>query len=253
MKKSVLVINPKSVEIMKAIYNILVIDALDIIILGNRDYISYLCSQINLNINLLQIIECENEEKISDVIKTYKSIKSINGIIVDGFRYEMLYELFKYREICNIVDFGIFKKSCFLVKNAIDSTYKKNIEETIKLIRSINLNSINTGIVCIDKQKGIMKKKWLKKEFNLKNVDIINKDKIKKCKYNLIVFDDRLTEIEYLNKISSKVLPKVTEINKASNIIIFDANGKVFKNIFLQFMFLSKTSLLNNQINTQAI
>ena len=245
MKKTVLVINPKSIDIMKAIYNILVINALDIIILGFRQQIQVLCEMVNLDINLLQIIDCNNEEEIIKSYVKYKSVKEINGIIVDGINKDILYKKIKCNEVCTLVDYGMFKKSCFIVNNTLDKNFSNNIMETIILLKSF-INKINIGFVCLDNNQASMKKKWLKEEFGIKKMCCLKVNKIKKCKCNMIIFDDQLMEKEYINKIKKSICIKATEINKASNIIIFDANGKVFKNIFMQFMFLSKTALLNN-------
>lgn len=245
MRKTVLVINPKSIDIMKAIYNILVINALDIIILGVREKIQKLCEEVNLDINLLQIIDCDNEEDIIKSYDKYKSIKDIKGIIVDGIKKDILYKKMKCNQICTLVDYGMFKKSCFIVNNTSGKNLSCNIIETIILLKSFT-SKISIGLICLDNTKATLKKKWLKEEIGIKKIYFMKKEKIKKCKCNMIIFDDELMEKEYINKIKKSICIKSTEINKASNMIIFDANGKVFKNIFMQFMFLSKTTLIND-------
>lgn len=251
-KKTILVINPKSLNVMKAIYNTLVANLLDIIILGNRSIIYNLCTQINLNINLLQIVDCNTENDIYYKLKKYKEIKTISGIIVDDLKEEKLLNLYSYYSLCNLIDFGIFKKSVFLIKNTIKMNLLKNISDTIQIINNLNINDINVAIIG-DREKALEKRRIIKQGLGLKSVDIIDEAKIIKCKYNIIIFEDKYKEIEYLNYINKLVLPRIIEIKKASNIYIFDANNKEFKNIFLEIVFLNKINSLYNKINSQLI
>lgn len=251
-KKTVLVINPKSINLMKAIYNNLVANLLDIIILGNRTNIYELCVKIHLNINLLQIVDCENENEIYLKLKKYKKIKNISGIIVDGINEEKILNLYSYHSICNLIDFGVFKQSVFLIKNTVKINFLKNIRDTIQLINCLDINNINVAIVG-EREKALEKRRIIKQELGLKSVDIIDENKIIKCKYNIIVFEAKHKEIEYLEKINKLTLPRIIEIKKASNVYIFDANNKEFKNIFLQIIFLNKVNLLYDKINSQII
>lgn len=252
-KNTILVINPKNKNIIKAIFNALVINMLDIIILGNRLEISKLCEEVNLNVDLLQIIECETEQKVCQRLNHYKNYKNIKGIIFDDFREDKIIDIFNYNNICQLIDFGIFKKSVFVVKNTVEINLKRCIIETIKLIEQLKINSLNVGVISLDKQRAVMKKKWLKKEFKFRNIDIIEINKIKKCKHNLIIFDDKILENEYICKIKTMVLPRTVQIKKASNVLIFDAKDLEFKNIFIQLVLLSKLTLFNNEINSQAV
>ena len=86
-----------------------------------------------------------------------------------------------------------------------------------------------------------------------------NQDILPKMEKDISYINDSIKEevslykTSYINKINEYILPKVIEINKASNILIFDAKGKKLKNIFFEFLFFSKLNQLNNEFNTQAI
>ena len=56
-KNNVVIINPKSINVMKAVCNAVMLDIVDIVIFGNKDSIKSLCEELNFNSNLLNIIE----------------------------------------------------------------------------------------------------------------------------------------------------------------------------------------------------
>lgn len=249
--KSMLVVNPVSVNIMKAIYNILVLNKLDIIILGNRTIVYNLCNKVNLNINLLQIIQCNNESEILYRLKKIKGINNIQGIIYDEINQEKIFNIFQYHSICKMIDFGVFKKSVFLIRNTTKYNLINNIKESMKLINSFQFKLLNIGIVYSNKDKALLKRKILKQHLNIRNIDIIDIRKIKNNNYNIIIFDDKISEQEYIDKINNMVLPRIIDINIYNNIFLFNANKQQFKNIFFQFMFIQKLKPLNYQIYTQ--
>lgn len=252
-KNTVLVINPNSINLMKAIYNALVSNILEIIILGNKKTIYELSSQINLNIDLLKIIDCNNVNDIYHKMKIIKDKYLIQGIIIDNYDEEQLLNFYSYYSISTMIDFGIFKKSVFLLKGGAKINLVQNIEEIKQLMKQFNIENINIGVVYSNKDKSYYKRKLLKDGLGIKNVDIIDESKIKKCKYNIVLFDDKNNEEQYLNQLKNLVLPRFIQIKKASNIYIFNAKGQNFKNIFLQFIFISKVKELINEFNTKVI
>lgn len=252
-KNSVLIINPVSSNIIKAIYNAIVINLLDIIILGDRTIIYTLCKELNLDIEQLQIINLIEINDISFKIEEYIKINEIKGIIIDDNIDGNLIKKIKTKNICNLVDYGVFLKSIFIIKYQNYNVLINNIKETENIMRNLNIFNVKIGIVGNHKTEANNIKKELRKNFNYKKIDIINESKISNCKYNIIIFEDKMEEMIYLNNITNKVLVRRIEIKKASNVYIFDAKGKQFKNIFLQLLYLSKIDNLNNEINTKII
>ncbi len=252
-KKTILIINPISINLMKGIHNVLITELLDLIILGNRNIINTLCNEINLNINSLQIIDCNNQDEIYEKLKQYSKIKNIFGIIYDDFNEELLLDVYDINSLGYLIDFGIFKKSVLLVRNSNKKDQYYCLNEMINIINNLNFDQLKISIVKSNKEKTNLKAKQIKQILNIQKIDNIDITKIKKCKYNIIIFDDKFKEIEYINKIKNMFLPRIIEIKKASNMFIFDAKNKEFKNIFIQFLFLNKINCLNNKVNTQAI
>ena len=82
-KNTILVINPVSKNIMKAIYNAIIVNLINIIIIGDRKIIYALCIELNINIQLLQIVDCNNIQNLNKKLEEYKLIKNIKGIIID--------------------------------------------------------------------------------------------------------------------------------------------------------------------------
>lgn len=252
MKKTILIVNPTSLNLIKAIYNILTTNLLEIIIIGNREVIKKLCMQIHLNIDLLQLIEYTDENDIYQKILSCQKNHCVQGIIVDDFVNKQ-YLKKECNYICTMIDFNIFKQSVFIINNTKSNELINKIKETIVLLKQLQISTINVGIVTINKDKVIQRKKQIKNELGIKKVDLITEDKIKKSKYNIIIFEEKYKEIEYINQIHQMVLPRIIEIKIASNIFIFDALQQPFKNLFLQLIFLNKIDLLNNKVNSQVI
>lgn len=252
MKKTILIVNPTTLNLIKAIYNILTTNLLEIIIIGNREVIKNLCMQIHLNIDLLQLIEYTDENDIYQKILSCQKNHCVQGIIVDDFVNKQ-YLKKECNYICTMIDFNIFKQSVFIINNTKSNELINKIKETIVLLKQLQISTINVGIVTINKDKVIQRKKQIKNELGIKKVDLITEDKIKKSKYNIIIFEEKYKEIEYINQIHQMVLPRIIDIKIASNIFIFDALQQPFKNLFLQLIFLNKIDLLNNKVNSQVI
>lgn len=252
-KNTVLIINPVSVNIMKAIYNALVINMLDIIILGDRKIIYALCMELNLDIGQLQIIDLLQLDDISVKVDEYTRMKEIKGIIIDDNISGKLIKKINTRHICSIIDYGIFLKSIFIIKYKNTNELMKNINETIEILNNLNQNNINIGLIGSKKETICKIKKEIKEKIKIKKVDLININKISKIKYNIIIFEDKIEEMVYTNSIINKALVRTVEIRKASNMFIFDAKGKSLKNVFIQLLFISKIDKLSNEVNSKVI
>lgn len=251
MKKNiVIIINPMSKNIMKAIYNALIINLIEIIIIGDRKIIYSLCIELNLNIEILQIVDVLEIKDINIKIEEYKKIKEIKGIIIDDCKNGNIIKEIKTNYICNLVDFGVFLKSVYIVNS---NKYESNIENIINITKGLNILNNNIGIVMGEKSRTIELKKKLRKKMIANKVDIIYQKRISKCKYNIILFESRLMERQYLNLLKEKVLVRNIEINKASNIYIFDAKNKSLNSIFLQLLFLSKIQDASDEVNTKIV
>lgn len=250
-KNTIVVINPVSVNVIKAIYNCVVSNILNIIILGNKNIIYEICNNLNINTHFFTIIDCLNEKEIIKnlfiCIKEYE----LKGIILDEVKNSKIKDELNCKQICHIIDYGIFKKSVFLIN---DNT-KTNIVDTINDIReilcSLDISNFNIGLISYEKEKSIIKRKYLKEQLHTNNVDIIDLNRIKK--YNIIIFGNKQLKSNFIKKIDEMILPRIIEINKASNIYVFDAKGKKFKNIFFEFVLLSKIDKLYYEFDTQTI
>ena len=95
MKNKIIVVNPVSTNIMKAICNSLIANLVDIIIIGNREKIKKLCDRVNINICILRIIHCNNEKEIVFKLKQYQEKAKVDGIIIDELKE------YKYKELLN--------------------------------------------------------------------------------------------------------------------------------------------------------
>lgn len=252
-KNTILVINPISKNIMKAIYNAIIVNLINIIIIGDRKIIYALCIELNINIQLLQIVDCNNIQNLKKKLEEYKLIKNIKGIIIDDIPNGTILSSLTSKSICKIIDFGVFDKSVYLIKNTFNIIQIEKIKETIKIINSLNIYEINIGIITSNRKKSMEIKQTLEKRINVNKIKIIKENKIKKSKYNIILFDDMINEEKFLTEINNKILQRVIEIKKASNIYVFDAKQKELKIIFLQLLFLSKIDKLIEEINTKII
>lgn len=252
MKKTILIVNPTNLNLIKAIYNVLTTNLLEIIIIGNRNIINNLCIQIHLNIDLLQLIEYTDENDIYQKIITCQKNHCVSGIIIDEFINRPLIKN-DCHYICTMIDFNIFKQSVFIINNNKPMELINNIKETMIILRKLQINTINIGLIAISKDKALQRRKQIKNELGVKKVDIITENKIKKSKYNIIIFEEKYKEIEYIKQIHQMVLPRIIEIKMASNIYIFDAHQQSFKNLVLQLIFLNKINLLDYKLNSQVI
>jgi len=252
-KNTILIVNPVSKNMMRAIYNATMIKLLDIIILGNKDIIGRLCIELNMNIQLLQIVGYKDNEDLKNKLQKYKSIKEIKGVIFDTLQDKSISYFLKCKSICQIIDYGIFKKSIYLIPNAFSIIQFNKINETIKILNSLNIPIINIGIINSERKKSLKIKKEIECKVKVNSIQIIPEWKIKKCKYNIILFDNKIEEEKYLNRINNNLIQRIIEVKKASNILVFDAKDKETKNIFFQFLFLSKLDILVNEFNTKII
>ena len=246
-KNTVLIINLTSENLMKAIYNAIAINLLDIILIGDRKIIYSLCKNLNYNINLLQIVDCTDKVSLYNIIDKYKNEKNIQGIIIDDKLEGNLFHYIKTNKLCKIIDYTIFNKSIFL----IGSNDIKNLKEVIKIINQLNIYTIKIAIISSNKHKTNSYKDLIRKEINYLKIDVINKNKIKKCKYNIIIFDDKIEELQYINDINNKTLIRIIDIKKTSKTFVFDASNKQLKTIFLQLLFLSKLNSMSFETYTQ--
>ena len=252
-KNTILVINPISKNIMKAMYNAIIVNLINIIIIGDRKIIYELCIELNINIQLLQIVDCNNIQNLNKKLEEYKLIKNIKGIIIDDIPNGTILNALTSKSICKIIDFGVFDKSVYLIKNTFNIIQIEKIKETIKIINSLNNKEINIGIITSNRKNSMEIKQTLEKRISVNKIKIIKENKIKKSKYNIILFDDMINEEKFLKEINNKILQRVIEIKKASNIYVFDAKQKELKIIFLQLLFLSKIDKLIEEINTKII
>lgn len=252
-KNQIIVINPVSINIMKAICNSLISNLVEIIIIGNKEIINDLCYKVNININVFRIIHCNNEKEMLFKLKQYQEKVKIDGIIIDELKEHKYKEIIKCEYLCHMIDFGVFKKSVCLLHNSCKVNIINDLTATIEILNMLSIITKKVGIVCYNYEKAVNIRDNIKKNLKIKDVNIVNLDSINQSDYNIIVFENKQLKTSYINKINEYILPKVIEINKASNILIFDAKGKKLKNIFFEFLFFSKLNQLNNEFNTQAI
>ncbi len=253
MKYKIIVVNPVSTNIMKAICNSLIANLVDIIIIGNREKIQKLCDRVNINICILRIIHCNNEKEIVFKLKQYQEKAKVDGIIIDELKEYKYKELLNCDYLCHMIDFNVFKKSVCLLHEGNKINLNNQLLSIIALLNKLNIRNIKIGIVSQEQDKALNIRNNIKKNMKINNVEIINYELIEKCNYNIIIFANKQLKLSFISRIEEYTLPKVVEINKASNILIFNASGKSLKNIFFEFLFLSKINQLNYEFNTQAI
>lgn len=245
----IIVINPKSTNMLKAIYNATIIKLVDIIVFGNIKEMEFVCKQINLNTNLLTIIDCPNEETIYRKIKEFKGMNHVDAIIYDNVS-KQIESVLNVECKFHLINYGIFHKSVFLIDNK--TTQLTNIQKTIEFMNRLGIESKTLGIVTDNKEIFNTKRKWYKNEYNFKNVEMIDTTKINKCKNNVILFDSENLKKDFLKELKLQIIPRYLEIKKASNQIVIDAKGMELKNIFLGIILTSKLNA-NHKINAQAM
>lgn len=245
----IIVVNPKSTNMLKAIYNATMIKLVDIIIFGDLKKLELSCKQINLNTNLLTIIDCPTDQIVFKKLKEYKGMNLINAIIYDNIS-KQIESVLNVESTVHLINYGVLNKSVFLINNK--TTQLTSIQKTIELMNSIGIENKSLGIVTKNEEIFMNKRKWYKKEFNFKNVDMIEVQSIQKCKDNIILFDSDIEKQEFLKELKMQLLPRYIEIKKASNHIVFDAKGMELRNIFFGIILISKLNA-NQKINAQAI
>ena len=114
-KNNIIIINPVSINLMKAICNAMMSNIVNIIIFGNTNIIKQLCNKLNISISLFRIIQCNTENEILFKLQKYQECIPIHGIIIDELRDIKIKEKLKYNTICHMIDFGVFKKSIFVI------------------------------------------------------------------------------------------------------------------------------------------
>lgn len=245
----VIVINPKSSNMLKAIYNATMIKLVNIIIFGNLKELKMLCKQINLNTDLLTIIDCENDSTVFKKIKEYKGLNLVSAIIYDNIN-KQIESILNVECTFHLINYGVLYKSVFLIDNK--TTQLTNIKKTIDFMSLLGIESKSLGIVTKNEEIFMTKKKWYKKEYNFKSVEMIDTSKINKCKNNVILFDSEIEKRDFLKELKLQIIPRYLELKKASNHIVFDAKGMELKNIFFGIILISKLNT-NYKVNAQAI
>lgn len=245
----IIVINPKSTNMLKAIYNATIIRLVDIIIFGNIKDMELVCKQINLKTNLLTIIDCPTEESIYRKIKEFKGLNKVDVIIYDNVS-KQIESVLNVESKFHLINYGVFYKSVFLIDNR--TTQLINIQKTIEFMNILGINDLSLGIVTKNEEIFNTKRKWYKNEYGFKNVEMLETSKIGKCKDNVILFDSEIEKKEFLKELKMQIIPRYLEIKKASNHIVIDAKGMELKNIFLGIILASKLDA-NHKINAQAI
>jgi len=252
-KNNVIVINPNSVNTMKAICNAIVSKLVNIIIFGDKQKIRLLCDKLNISIGILRIIECKTEKEIIFKLQKYQEQVLIKGIIIDELKDNNIKEQLKCIKICHMIDFGVFRKSVFLLHFSNKENIYTNLNEVFSLMNDLNIKEQSIGLISCNKEKAIEKRKQLKEQLKIDTIDIIDFERIKKGYYNIIIFETKQLKQTYINQINELILPRLIEISKTSNTIVLDAKGKKFKNIFFEFVLLSKLELKSNKIYAQII
>ncbi len=247
MRNKIIVVKPKNNNLFKAMYNALMVKLIDIIVLSDLKSVRSKCERMNFNPDLLTIVNCENDYTIFKKLKDLSKSHLIKGIIYDDIDHQ-IEETIKVTSSFNIINYGVFNKTVFIVNNM--ENQMTNITEIEDLLDSLNINSCSLGIVTNNELIFSEKRKWFKKQLPLKNVERITQDKIAKCKNNIVLFDDPNEKKEYIKELKYQIIPRYLEIKKASNILMFDAKGMELKNIFYIFILCNKLTT-NNKINTQ--
>lgn len=239
MNNKILVIKPQNINLLKTIYNYLLLDTLNIIIIGNKNDIKSKCEIINLDYNILNIDSCEDDLLIYEKVNNYIKTENIKGIIIDNLEEKNILELFDNYTSCYMVDYKLFRKSIFVIEDNNYVSNYLNIKEIINLMDSLDIKKIKMAIVYKNKKKAINIYKQIKEIFRLNKVNIINKIKPNKTKYNLIIFEDYDLQNKFINNNTNR-LTKVVQFKKISNTLIFNIENISFKNIFFQFLIVSK-------------
>ena len=138
-----------------------------------------------------------------------------------------------------MVDYKLFRKSIFVIEDNNYVSNYLNIKEILNLMNSLDIKKIKMAIVYKNKKKAINIYKQIKEIFQLNKVNIINKIKPNKTKYNLIIFEDYDLQNKFINN-NTNHLTKVVQFKKISNTLIFNTENISFKNIFFQFLIVSK-------------
>lgn len=239
MNNKILVIKPQNINLLKTIYNYLLLDTLNIIIIGNKNDIKSKCEIINLDYNILNIDSCEDDLLIYEKVNNYIKTENIKGIIIDNLEEKNILELFDNYTSCYMVDYKLFRKSIFVIEDNNYVSNYLNIKEILNLMDSLDIKKIKMAIVYKNKKKAINIYKQIKEIFQLNKVNIINKIKPNKTKYNLIIFEDYDLQNKFINN-NTNHLTKVVQFKKISNTLIFNTENISFKNIFFQFLIVSK-------------
>lgn len=239
MNNKILVIKPQNINLLKTIYNYLLLDTLNIIIIGNKNDIKSKCEIINLDYNILNIDSCEDDLLIYEKVNNYIKTENIKGIIIDNLEEKNILELFDNYTSCYMVDYKLFRKSIFVIEDNNYVSNYLNIKEIINLMDSLDIKKIKMAIVYKNKKKAVNIYKQIKEIFQLNKVNIINKIKPNKTKYNLIIFEDYDLQNKFINNNTNR-LTKVVQFKKISNTLIFNIENISFKNIFFQFLIVSK-------------
>lgn len=239
MNNKILVIKPQNINLLKTIYNYLLLDTLNIIIIGNKNDIKSKCETINLDYNILNIDSCEDDLLIYEKVNNYIKTENIKGIIIDNLEEKNILELFDNYTSCYMVDYKLFRKSIFVIEDNNYVSNYLNIKEILNLMNSLDIKKIKMAIVYKNKKKAINIYKQIKEIFQLNKVNIINKIKPNKTKYNLIIFEDYDLQNKFINN-NTNHLTKVVQFKKISNTLIFNTENISFKNIFFQFLIVSK-------------
>lgn len=247
MRNKIIVVKPKNSNLFKAMYNALMVQLIDIIVLSDLQSVNKICDRMNFNPHLLTIVNCENDVIIFKKLKDLSKSSLIQGIIYDNIDSQ-IEETIKVSTTFNVVNYGGFNKTIFIVNNR--ENQMTNITEIKNVMANLNINNCSLGIVSKNELIFSEKRKWYKKQFLLKNVERINTDNISKCKNNIIIFDNQDEKKDYIKELKYQIMPRYLEIKKASNILMFDAKGMELKNIFYIFILCNKLTT-NNKINTQ--
>lgn len=247
MRNKIIVVKPKNSNLFKAMYNALMVQLIDIIVLSDIQSVNKICDRMNFNPHLLKIVNCENDAIIFKKLKDLSTSLLIQGIIYDNIDSQ-IEETIKVSTTFNVINYGVFNKTIFIVNNM--ENQMTNITEIKNVMANLNINNCSLGIVSNNELIFSEKRKWFKKQFLLKNVERITTENISKCKNNIIIFDNQDEKKDYMKELKYQIMPRYLEIKKASNILMFDAKGMELKNIFYIFILCNKLTT-NNKINTQ--
>ncbi len=257
VKNIVVVIAPYDKNMLKAIFNAMVIDLINIVVVGAKTQIVSLCQSIHLNANLLEIVDCSEEKNINNEVQKILNEQNVQGIVYGHYENLVAEKILKPEFEVEILNFTICKQllfiaNCYQGDNNKITDKKDFILETKKVMNDLMIYNHTIGLVTEDKNKVMeMEKKVLKKTLCNCKIDIISTKQIFKGKHNLIVFknNDASTIFTETAKMSMQV--KSIKIKKASNYYLVDAFEKDFKDIFFAFILLSKITLNKAEIKAQ--